>query len=107
MTIRRDRLEADIKLYKVKAGMLQAMISAHCEKFEFERQIIRQAAPMLGLEGSQALDQYLKAHKELDKIQGDVLRVQHQEMQAQVAIHEAMLAEGERSLVVPGSGMRT
>lgn len=106
MTIRRDRLEADIKLYKVKAGMLQAMVAAHCEKYDFERQIIREAAPMLGLKDSGALDRYLKAHKDLDKIQADILRVQHQEMQAQVAIHEAMLAEGERSLVVPG-GMRT
>lgn len=95
-------LKSEIELWKAKCRMHEALIEAAEMKGTLERDVIGQAAPMLGLQSHSVLMRhYLEAHKAFDTANLDILRLQLAELKSSLAIREAMLREAEQSVVIP------
>lgn len=102
--VSRPHLEATIAVFKEKVAIHERVVHFYKLKGTREREAIIEAAPMLGLKQG-TLDRLLSAHRDFDAANGDMLTMQLAQLKSELAIHEAMLAEGERNIVMapPGS----
>jgi hypothetical protein len=99
--ISRKQTEATIQLLKAKLAMREKYLHYTKLRATLERQLIEQFTD--GMVSPGVVEQYLSAHKYQSEAMCEIEQVVIAELKSQVAIHEAMLQEGERSVVVPGS----
>ena len=109
--ISKQQVEHAIQLLKAKVQMHQALLDAHIGRDVAERaffydlwRIVNRGAGMPVPSGYTEYPepkylQFLKAHY---KAQEDILRTQLMELQSQLFLHEEMLKEAERQILVAG-----
>jgi hypothetical protein len=104
MQVSRQAVEADINVYKLKADLHQAMIDAHVRRAVKEVRLVR---CFIGGQApdhhAYALNEWEAAHVAHTKAQREILEFELMQIKQQIAIREAMLAEGEKNVVLPGA----
>lgn len=109
LKINHGQLVATIELLKSKVALREKYLATLKAKGQEERELIKQAGPALGFGGSREMQlyRYINAHQEFERSQSEIEQVVIHELKSQLAIHEAMLQEGERgsNLVVPAPRM--
>lgn len=105
MRVNRQQLEATINLLKAKVRIHDRLVHCYKVKGTREREFIQAAAPMLGVHVN-ILERYLVTHKDFDAANGDLLDMQLAGLKSELAIHEAMLQEGEKAILLAGPGTK-
>jgi len=100
--ISRGQIESTIQLLKAKVAMREKYLHYTEERNLWERNLVEEAAPAMGLSKT-TMERYLCAHKRQGEAMKEIELVVIAELKSQVAIHEAMLSEGDRTLVIPSS----
>jgi len=99
--ISRQEVEATIQLLKAKVAMREKYLHYTKLRATLERQLIEEFTD--GMVSPKIVEQFISAHKYQSEAMTEIESVVIAELKSQVAIHEAMLSEGERSVVLPGS----
>lgn len=101
--ISRKEVENTIQLLKAKVAMREKYLHYSTLRSQLERQVIEASRLTLAVP-QQLMEQFLSAHKHQSEAMAEIEQVVIAELKSQVAIHEAMLTEGERGLglIVPG-----
>lgn len=102
-TISRKQIEATIQLLKAKVAMREKYLHYTRQRRTMERSILEFVALHQLKIPKDQLDAYLSASKHQGEAMDEIELIVIAELKSQVAIHEAMLSEGERGLIVPGS----
>jgi hypothetical protein len=100
--ISRKQIEATIQLLKTKVAMREKYLHYTTLRGTLERHVI-EASRLTLCVPKEDMDAFLSAHKHQAEAMKEIELVVIAELKSQLAIHEAMLQEGDRSLVVPGS----
>jgi predicted nuclease of restriction endonuclease-like RecB superfamily len=101
--INKQAVEADINVFKAKVALTQALIDAHVLKTAKESKLVK---TFLGFHSS--LDAYLvneweRAYIAHSRAMQAIHEMDLLQLKQQIAIREAMIADGERNVVVPGA----
>ena len=110
--VSRQQIENAIQLLTAKVAMHQALLDTHIKRDIEERKFWYDLYSMIWTGSGRRMPDggavpeppYLRSLKAHYKAQEDVLRTQLMELQSQLALHEAMLKEAERQIVVAGPG---
>jgi hypothetical protein len=106
--IPRKQVEAEIDLFNAKIRIQRAILEASMERSIRERRLVEEfckaqgfGTTMVGIQHV-VLREYLSAKQAEDKAQEDAQRVNLKELESQVQIREAMLAQAENKIASPG-----
>ena len=99
MTVSRQVVENALQLFKSKAKLQQEMLDSHIQWSVAERKLVTLFVESQGFTANPAyaasLREWQERHKQKNDAEEELMRVALSELNSQVAIHEAMLKQGQ------------
>lgn len=99
--ISRQEVEATIQLLTAKVAMREKYLHYTKVRATLERQLIKEFTN--GMVNPTIAELFLSAHRYQAEAMAEIETVVIAELKSQLAIQEAMLQEGERAVLLPGS----